>query len=187
MPVLGKHDCAYRHMYTVLQRRPTVREAKIRWHNGYAHEYGVIDSSLKYFELQDKFAYPGVPITVEDVAWIKKSMKVGEGNRLLKFSEETLGKLRLCEGMKGSHRAKVRDTLPKHIPQCIPCDSCGEDDNSMSNQPEEEDVQEALAGEPDEATSAAGLAGNQHLSGRSSYAVPSQAHQVYGVIDLAEE
>ena len=65
--------------------------------------------------------------------------------------------------MKVSHWAKVRDTLPKHMRQYIPCGFCGEDDNSMSNRPDEEDVQETLAGEPDKASSAVavGLAANQ--------------------------
>ena len=91
--------------------------------------------------------------------------------------------------MKGSHWAKVRDTLPKHIRQCIPCGSCGEDDNSMSNRPSVEDVQEASAGEPNEASSAVvvGLAANQQPSGRSSYIVPLKGHQVDGVIDLTAE
>ena len=72
--------------------------------------------------------------------------------------------------------------------QCIPSDSCGEDDNSMSNRPEEEDVQEASEGKTDEApTSATGLAANQQLSGRSSYIVPSHVHQVDDVIDLTAE
>ena len=121
------------------------------------------------------------------MAQIKELVKVGEGDRPLEFFEETLGKLRLREGMKGSHWAKVRDTLPKHIRQCIPCDSCGEDGNSMSNRTEKEDVQEASEGEPDEALSAAGLAENQKLSGRSSYIVPLKGHQVGGVIDLTAE
>ena len=73
------------------------------------------------------------------------------------------------------------------VHQCILCDSCGEDDNSMSNWPEEEDVQEALAGEPDEAPSAVGLAANQQPSRRSSYAVLSQVVQVDDVIDLTAE
>ena len=58
----------------------------------------------------------------------------------------------------------------------------------MSNRPEEEDVQEASEGEPDGApTSAARLAANQQLSGRSSYTVLSHVHQVDGVIDLTAE
>ena len=73
------------------------------------------------------------------------------------------------------------------VRQCILCDFCGEDDNSMSNWPEEEDVQEALAGEPDEAPSAVGLAANQQPSRRSSYAVLSQVVQVDDVIDLTAE
>ena len=50
-------------------------------------------------------------------------------------------------------------------------------------------MQEVLAGEPDKAPSAVavGLAANQQLSGRSSYIVPSQIHQVDGVIDLTAE
>ena len=69
-----------------------MRDAKIRWHNGYAHEYGVTDSSLKYLELRDKFAYPGVPISVEDVARVKELMKVGEEDRPLDFfSKKHLG------------------------------------------------------------------------------------------------
>ena len=48
-------------------------------------------------------------------------------------------------------------------------------------------MQEASAGEPNEAPSAVGLPANQQLSGRSSYTVPSQVHQVDGVIDLTAE
>ena len=121
-------------MYAVLQRHPTVRDAKISRHNGYTHEYGINDSSLvKYLELRDNFAYPGVPLAVKDVARIKKSMKVGEGERPLEFLKETLGKLRLRQDMKGSHWTKVRETLHKHIQQCIPCETDCEDDSSTSN------------------------------------------------------
>ena len=85
-------------MYAVVQRHPTVRNAKTRWHNGYAHEYGVNDaSSVKYLELRDKFAYPGVPLTIEDVARIKESIKVGEGERILDFSKRHLGSC-VCVG-----------------------------------------------------------------------------------------
>ena len=62
---------------------------------------------MKYLELQDKFAYPDVPITVDDVTRMKESMKVGEGGQPLEFFEETLGKLCLREDMKDSHWAKV--------------------------------------------------------------------------------
>ena len=85
-------------MYAVLQRHPTARDAKIRWHNGYAYEYGVNDaSSVKYLELRDKFTYPGVPLTVEDVARIEESIKVGEGERPLIFSKRHLGSC-VCVG-----------------------------------------------------------------------------------------
>ena len=94
-----KHGRACRHMYAVLQRHPMVRDAKIRWHNGYDHEYGVNDaSSVKYLELRDKFAYPGVPLTIEDVARIKESIKVGEGERPLDFFNGHGG---------GSHRTRT--------------------------------------------------------------------------------
>ena len=118
-------------MYAVLQRHPTVRDAKIRWHNCYAHEYGVNGaSSVKYLELRDKFADPGMSLSVDDVAQIKESMKVGEGKQPLEFFKETLGKLRLRQGMKGSHWTKVRETLPNHIQQCIPCKTDCKDGNS---------------------------------------------------------
>ena len=58
---------------------------------------------MKYLELRDKFSYKGVPLSAKDVARIKESMKVGDGERPLKFFEETLGKLHLREGIKGSH------------------------------------------------------------------------------------
>ena len=191
-------------MYSVLQRRPTVRDAKIRWHNGYAHEYGVNEtSSAKYLELRDKFAYKGVPLSVEYVARIKESMKVGDGERPLEFFEKTLGKLLLREGIKGSHWTKVRETLPKHMQQCIPRKTDCEDDGSASDRTGEDDVQEGPSEEepdegpseeePDEAPSAEGLAAaaghaaSQQLSGRSKYTVPSQIHEVDGVIDLTAE
>ena len=97
-PLSKKYGRACRHMYAVMQRHPTVRDAKIRWHNGYAHEYSANDaSSVKYLELRDKFTYPGVPLTVEDVARIEESIKVGEGERPLIFSKRHLGSC-VCVG-----------------------------------------------------------------------------------------
>lgn len=92
-PMWEKHGRVCRHMYRVLQRGPSVRDAKIRWHNGYAHEYGMVDSSSKrYVTLRDKFAYAGVPPTAEETFEIKDMMEVGQGDRPLEFFEETLGK-----------------------------------------------------------------------------------------------
>ena len=111
-----------------------------------------------------------MPLSVEDVARIKESMKVGEGEQPLEFFKETPGKLRLRQGMKGSHWTKVRETLPNHIQQCIPCETDSEDGSSASNRSGEDDVQEEpSAGEPDEAPSAAGHAASQTLAGRSNY------------------
>ena len=76
-PCWEQHGRACRHMYAVpvLQRHPTVRDAKIRWHIGYAHEYRVNDaSSVKYLELRDKFACQGVPLAVEDVGTTEPSV-----------------------------------------------------------------------------------------------------------------
>ena len=98
MSVLDEHGRACRHMYAVLQRHPTVRAAKIRWHNGYVHEYEANDaSSVKYLELRDKLVYKGVPLTVKDVVWIKESMKIGEGEQPLNFTKRHLGSC-VCVG-----------------------------------------------------------------------------------------
>ena len=82
-------------MYAVLKRYPTVGDAKIRWHTGYAHNYGRNEQmSQRYSELRDKFVYPGIPVTTE-VRRIKESMHVGEGDKPLDFFTHILGKLRL--------------------------------------------------------------------------------------------
>ena len=82
---MEKYSRACRHMYAMLQRHPTISDAKIRLQNGYTHEYGVNDaSSVKSLKLRDKFAHPGVPLSVEDVA--------REGGQPLDFFKETLGK-----------------------------------------------------------------------------------------------
>ena len=193
-----KHGRACRHLYSVLKRRPSVRDANIRWHNGYAHEYGIVDcSSEKYLELRDKFAYPGVPLTAKEVVRIRGMMDVGEGDRPLDFFEATLGKLRLRRGLNGTHWAKNRDKLPSELQECIPCPLDNDEGSGMASEmdsvdenqggggrDEREEGDAATAAEPDEAPSAAGLTANQQLSGRSKYTVPSQMHEVDDVIDL---
>ena len=144
-------------MYAVLQRHPTVRDAKISRHNGYTHEYGINDSSLvKYLELRDNFAYPGVPLAVKDVARIKKSMKVGEGERPLEFFEETLGRASMIVKMTAAHQTgRGRMMCRRSLRQ--------------------------EAGEPGESPSAAwltaavGHAASRQLSGRSKYTVPHRS------------
>ena len=55
----------------------------------------------------------------------------------------------------------------------------------MQEGPSEEEPDEAPSAA--ELTAAAGHAASQTLSGRSNYAVPSQIHEVDGVIDLTAE
>ena len=59
------------HVQCAKEGSKIVRGAKIRWHNGYAHEYRITNSlSERYLELRDKFAYLGVPRTAEGEFWI---------------------------------------------------------------------------------------------------------------------
>ncbi|KAL7524253.1 hypothetical protein ACHAXR_000492, partial [Thalassiosira sp. AJA248-18] len=54
-----KMGFACRHMYALLRRYPSARDAKIRWHVGYANNYGHDEDLTKhYINLRDKLSLP---------------------------------------------------------------------------------------------------------------------------------
>ena len=109
-----KYGMACWHMFAVVKRHPTVGDAKIRWHTGYANNYGRDEKmSIVYSELRDKFAYPGIPIT-EEVNRIKNSMRVGDGDRPIGFFTKSLHRQRVRGA--GFWKARMSE-LPRHFCQ----------------------------------------------------------------------
>ena len=82
-------------MYTVLKRLPTIGDATIRWHIGYAHMYGRNHKmSALYSTLGDKHKYPGIPIT-GDLIHLNSIHPVGKGDRPFQSFTCSLNKLRM--------------------------------------------------------------------------------------------
>ena len=91
-----KHGRACRHMYKILNRSPSVRDVKIRWHLGYSHHYGHNEEITEhYIHLRDCFNYPGIHLLDSEVKDIRSRHTVGEGENSLDFFQNSLNKLRL--------------------------------------------------------------------------------------------
>ena len=89
------HAC--RHMYRLLKRTPKTTDAKVRWHIGYSHYYGVNASmSNMYRDMRDSFdMYPGIPITAEERKSMRDLCPVGYGTANRDYFERSLDKLYL--------------------------------------------------------------------------------------------
>ena len=77
-----KHGRACDHMYRLLERSPTKRDALPRWHIDYLHFYGRDDTITQhYIKLRDNVRMRGVPLTDPEVRHIKSLFPVGQGSR----------------------------------------------------------------------------------------------------------
>jgi hypothetical protein len=168
-PLWEKYGWACRHMYKVMERRPTVRDAKVRWQVGYANDYGINESTTsQYLHMRDNLAYPGVPIA-EDLRKIKTGTTVGYGERPLEYFTSSLGKLRLRGGVDGNYWSTVAHKFSGNVQACFPC---AQDDDIESNVSISNASMSGVKQEP----AAAGFAREQQVAASSSYAVPSQSH-----------
>ena len=178
--VWEKHGHACRHMYKILRRRQKIQDAKVRWHLRYLLEYGRNEEvSRKYMYLRDHLDYPGVPITKEEWSRINGATKIGHGDRDLPWFERSYEKLYLRGGLN-TYWAKIRDTLPVALQQCIPCDSQETNTSTADSSPCPEVKAEEQACE-------LGFQAGQQETSRSSCIVPSQmaAHESPAqVVDL---
>ena len=134
-PTWEKYGWACRHMYKVMERRPTVRDAKVRWQIEYAHDYGINKQTTRqYLHLRDNLAYPGVPIA-EEMHGIKNNTSIGYGEKPLEYFLNSLGKLRLRGGKDGNYWSTIADKFPANVQMCFPCatDDDVHSDGSISN------------------------------------------------------
>ena len=164
-------------MYKVLDRNPTVCDAHVRWHIGYANKCGRDNNvtSKKYMKLRDRCVFPGVTITHERNR-IRSVTSVGEGDRLLTYFTNSLKKIRLCGNEGNTHWVGIRDKLPAHLQYCAPCSSeeedggaqLGDDDNAT-------DIRGVGCPKKSEVIpNVAGVTQDNEQKGASSYIVPSQ-------------
>ena len=85
-------------MYTVMEHRSTVRDTKVRWQVGYAHDCGINEQTTRqYLHLRDNLTYPGVPVG-EEMHGIKNNTSIGYEENPLEYNLNSLGKLRLRVG-----------------------------------------------------------------------------------------
>ena len=169
-------------MYKILRRRPKVQDTKVRWHLRYLLEYGRNEeTSRKYMRMRDHLDYPGVPITIEEWTRISEATEVGVGERDLAWFERSFEKLYLRGGLD-TYWAKIRDTLPAALQQCIPFDTNGDGTGAAPNQASPCPVAKA-----EEQACELGFQTGQQEASRSAYVVPSQtaAHESpVEVVDL---
>ena len=155
-------------MYKVMDRRPTVRDAKVRWQIEYAHDYGINKRTTRqYLHLRDNLAYPGVPIA-EEMHGIKNNISIGYGEKPLEYFLNSLGKLRLRGGKDGNYWSTIADKFPANVQMCFPCatDDDVHSDGSISNASPFDVKPEPVA---------PGFAREQQVAPISGYAVPSQS------------
>ncbi|KAL7532371.1 hypothetical protein ACHAXR_004589 [Thalassiosira sp. AJA248-18] len=112
---------ACRHMYALLRRYPSIRDAKIRWHMGYANNYGHdVDLTKHYINLRDKLSLPGILVTPEEIWTITRELyPVGYGDREITFFTCSMGRLKLRGRDNYWHQHATK--LPLELRQYLPC------------------------------------------------------------------
>jgi len=191
-PLFRKYGHACRHMYKLLGRQPKLTDAKVRWHIGYAHDYGTMSVlSDHYRDMRVAHSnYPGIPLTPDDVKAIKLCMRVGEGEKPLENFTCSVNKLR-WRGKK-NYWTLVAHHFSEAVQQCIQCNgtSNSADDAFESNCSGTVflllDV-ECDSGVKNNAKCEAGsgpFAANEQISCLSTYMVPSQTQTQTLVQDL---
>ena len=75
--------------------------------------------SVHFSKLRDKFNYPGIPLSDQDIARIELHNLVGEGDDDIGFFTNSLGKLRLRG--KDTHWRTVANNFPDVDKQCFQC------------------------------------------------------------------
>ena len=180
-----KHGRACEHMYRLLERSPTKRDALPRWHVDYLHFYGRDDIITQhYIKLRDTVRMQGVPLTEPEVCHIKSLLPVREGTQEKSFFTCSLDSLRLSGEETYWH--KIRDRLPQHLQQFIPVEggeamSQEEDEISLAGDGNNYD---GFIGNPDnlgddaESLKVSGVGGNEIFHKSSDYMVPSQMTQL---------
>ena len=155
-----KHGQACRHMYHLLERTPTIRDAVVRWHVSYAHYYGKNDEMTQHFiKLRDHLKIPGVPLIAREVFHILNILPTGEGTKKRGYFTRSLGKLQLCGSNTYWH--KIRHRLPHHVQVCI-----AEDDSS-----DDESVEGIIEGSDDDGASDVAFDNSTEGLGKSSTSV----------------
>ncbi|KAL7539501.1 hypothetical protein ACHAXR_009346 [Thalassiosira sp. AJA248-18] len=172
-PKMG-HAC--RHMYALLRRHPSPRDAKIRWHVGYANNYGDDKELTKqYMNLRDKLSLRGVVLTPEERTKIKQELyPIGAGDRDYNFFMCSLGRLKLRGQENYWHQNAMK--LPQHLRSRLPY--LAEKSPTADN----EGIETGVAFEVDEEQVAHGpdlsfavpFGASQGITQLSQYTVPSQ-------------
>ncbi|EJK59564.1 hypothetical protein THAOC_20187 [Thalassiosira oceanica] len=121
-PVFRKFGHACSCVYALLDRKPSINDALVRWHSGFTHFYGRPGLSQNisdhYLRMRDEVQMPGVILTSEEVVKLR-GLPIGEGNESLAFFQRSRGTF-LLRG-KDTYWHTVRDRLPKDLQTCIPC------------------------------------------------------------------
>ena len=180
-----KHGRACDHMYRLLERSPTKRDALPRWHIDYLHFYGRDDTITQhYIKLRDNVRMRGVPLTDPEVRHIKSLFPVGQGSREKSFFTCSLDSLRLCG--EETYWQKIKDRLPPHVQRCIPLQTSElmhQDENEVGCV-DEVDKEDGCIGNADkvvddgESFRVCATGGNQMVHQSSEYMVPSQSPQL---------
>jgi len=183
-----KHGRACEHMYRLLERMPTKRDALPRWHVDYLHFFGRDPIMTEHYTtLRDKVKMMGIPLTEPEIFHIEGLLPIGEGTQEEVFFTCSLDKIRLSGDTTYWHI--IRDRLPTRLRQFIPLDvdddvSQEYDDTNLSNDGQN---YEGKIGNPDDglhfevATAAVGVGdniGNEIVVRNSEYMVPSQLTQL---------
>ena len=121
-PVFKKRGHACMHMYKVLKRAPTSKDAQIRWQNHYVEDYGRNDELTHAYMHLRSLNLPGVQLSDEEVARIKSSMEVGSGEKDVEYFERSHKKIRLrgANTFWTANAERLRDVLGGAVEQCVP-------------------------------------------------------------------
>ena len=183
-PVFEKFGHACRDMYFLLKRKPTLSDAKVRWHVGYGYHYGrhhVMSQHYQHIRDNIESKMPGIYITKEEVESIKSLYCIGAGDKEEEYFTRSHGKiyLRGKQNFWQTNAKKLPLELSQHfgaidMQQCEePCAS--EDTNGNGGAKSCSDV--AKSG----GMMAIPLGASQQVHHASSYQVPSQSQTLQEV------
>ena len=87
-----KWGLACRHIYRILKRHPTVKDAKVRWLVGYGYYYGRNDKlSKQLMMMRDECKVEGVPLSSTELTGITERFRQVENAFPLEYFERSLG------------------------------------------------------------------------------------------------